>query len=44
MSRLPPTPEPLDCVLFDAGDTPNGTHRVESFLGLVALVSGYGCG
>ena len=22
MSRLPPIPDPLDCVLFDAGDTP----------------------
>ena len=21
MSRLPPIPDPLDCVLFDAGDT-----------------------
>ena len=76
MSRLPPIPDPLDCVLFDAGDTllapapsfqgrfvavaaaraagitpvlidrfarypePNGTHRVESLPGLVALVSG----
>lgn len=105
MSRPPPIPEPLDCVLFDAGDTllspapsfqgrfvavaaanglpladpgatlhvgdqpandvdaaraagitpvlidrfaryprPNGTHRIESLLGLVELVSGNGSG
>jgi hypothetical protein len=33
MSRLPPIPDPLDCVLFDA-------HRVEDLAGLVELVIG----
>jgi hypothetical protein len=34
MSRVPPIPDPLECVLFDAVDT----HRVEGLGGLLELV------
>ena len=36
MSRLPPIPDPLDCLLFDAGDTL--LAPAPSVRGLVELV------